>query len=212
MGVDRRQALWEAQALKDAPALPIFAHADAAAHGAEPVVHLPKMPKAEHVVADYQTLRLSLKAHPMSFYRASLRNQGFACNADLPRKRHGARVTLAGLVLIRQRPGTAKGVCFITLEDETGVANLVVWPDLFKANRSVVMGARLLVVQGRVQTDGQVIHVVAERLEDRSDRLLGLMEAGDVKGDQTPDTLPGQVGNRTHPRNVRVIPKSRDFH
>ena len=205
MGIDRRQALWQAQGLKDAPALPIFEHAEAGDEGAEPVVKLPVMPKAEHVVADYQTLRLSLKAHPMSFFRESLRAKGFSCAEDLPGMRHGARVSLAGLVLVRQKPGSAKGVCFITLEDEGGVANLVIWPKLFEHFRVAIMQARLLVVHGRVQSDGRVIHVVADRLENRTERL-------DMLADGRDSQMAGQVGGRKHPRDVRVIPKSRDFH
>jgi error-prone DNA polymerase len=216
MGIDRRQALWQAQGLRDAPALPIFEHAGAAAAGPEPHVSLPAMRRAEHVVADYQTLRLSLKAHPMAFYRASLTAQGFSAASDLQRLRHGARVSLAGLVLVRQKPGSAKGVCFITLEDEAGVANLVIWPAMFKTCRAVIMAARLLVVHGCVQTDGRVIHVVAEHLEDRSDRLDDLsadrLPEITTRGDHPTHPIPGQVGIRGHPRDARVIPKSRDFH
>ncbi|QFT57895.1 Error-prone DNA polymerase [Sulfitobacter sp. THAF37] len=216
MGMDRRQALWQAQGLKDAPDLPIFAHAAAGDEGAEPVVNLPAMPRAEHVVADYQTLRLSLKAHPMSFFRGSLRRQGFSCTDQLPSMRHGQRVSLAGLVLVRQKPGSAKGVCFITLEDEAGVANLVIWPKLFEAFRPVIMSARLMMVHGRVQTDGRVIHIVADRLEDRTARLDGLaaekVPPSFARGDEVTHPIPGQVGGRRHPRDVRVIPKSRDFH
>jgi len=216
MGLDRRQALWQVQALRDAPSLPIFEHADAATAGPEPDVALPAMRRAEHVVADYQTLRLSLKAHPMSFYRASLTKQGFTCFDHLTRLRHGAKVSLAGLVLVRQKPGSAKGVCFITLEDETGVANLVIWPKMFETYRPTIMSARLLVVQGRVQTDGRVIHIVADHLEDRSHRLDDLsahpMPSVTARGDHPTNPRPGQVGIRAHPRNVRVIPKSRNFH
>lgn len=219
MGIDRRQALWQAQGLKDAPALPIFEHAQAGDEGTEPAVALPAMPQAEHVVADYQTLRLSLKAHPMSFFRASLRKQGFACTDQLPGMWHGQKVSLAGLVLVRQKPGSAKGVCFITLEDEAGVANLVIWPKLFEHFRPVIMGARLLVVHGRVQSDGRVIHVVADRLEDRTGRLDSLSEEKVpptyARGDEVTHPIPHQVGagqGRRHPRDVRVIPKSRDFH
>ena len=216
MGIDRRQALWQAQALKDAPDLPIFTHADARDDGGEPVVALPAMAQAEHVVADYQTLRLSLKAHPMHFFRPSLRAQGFAASDQLPGLDHGRKVSLAGLVLVRQKPGSAKGVCFITLEDETGVANLVIWPKLFKHYRRVIMSARLLVVHGRVQSDGRVIHVVADRLEDRTTRLDHLSDeriaVKPVRGDHPTHPLPSQVAPRQHPRNVRVIPKSRDFH
>ncbi len=216
MGIDRRQALWQTQALKDAPALPIFDHAETDASGPDPDVSLPKMPQTEHVVADYQTLRLSLKAHPMSFYRLSLQGQGFAATSELPKMRHGQRVSLAGLVLVRQKPGSAKGVCFITLEDEAGVANLVIWPNVFKSNRATIMSARLMVVHGQVQTDGRVIHVIADRIEDRSDRLARLSETElpetTVRGDHPTHPLPSQVGARRHPRNVRIIPKSRDFH
>ncbi|MGJ5619580.1 error-prone DNA polymerase [Sulfitobacter sp. MF3-043] len=216
MGIDRRQALWQAQGLKDAPELPIFTHAEARDEGAEPVVTLPTMPQAEHVVADYQTLRLSLKAHPLSFFRASLRSQGFAASDELPGMFHGQKVSLAGLVLVRQKPGSAKGVCFITLEDETGVANLVIWPKLFDHFRPVIMSARLLVVHGRVQSDGRVIHVVADQLENRTDRLDALSEDAmpppDARGDHPTHPIAGQVGGRRHPRDVRVIPKSRDFH
>jgi len=216
MGIDRRQALWQAQGLKDAPALPIFDHVDAVDEGKEPVVGLPVMPQAEHVVADYQTLRLSLKAHPMHFFRQSLHKKGFTCTDQLPGMRHEAAVSLAGLVLVRQKPGSAKGVCFITIEDEAGVANLVIWPKLFETFRTVIMSARLLVVHGRVQSDGRVIHVVADRLENRTDRLdiLGdeKVPQTTVRGDHPTHPIPGQVGGRRHPRDVRVIPKSRDFH
>lgn len=216
MGIDRRQALWQSQALKDAPALPIFDHAKASTRGHDPKVTLPKMPKAEHVIADYQTLRLSLTAHPMSFYRASMQKQGFSASSDLTHLYHGQRVSLAGLVLVRQKPGSAKGVCFITLEDETGVANLVIWPKMFQAYRPIIMAARLLVVKGRVQTDGRVTHVVADDLQDRSERLAALSDATlpaiTTREDHPTHPIPGQVGVRGHPRNVRVIPKSRDFH
>ncbi|MEM6939145.1 MAG: error-prone DNA polymerase [Pseudomonadota bacterium] len=219
LGIDRRAALWQAQGLKDAPDLPIFTHAEARDEGAEPRVALPAMPQAEHVVADYQTLRLSLKAHPMSFFRASLQRQGFGVTGDLPGMRHGQRVSLAGLVLVRQKPGSAKGVCFITLEDEEGVANLVIWPKLFETWRAIIMQARLLVVHGRVQTDGRVIHVVADRLENRTERLDRLSQEQVpptfARGDEVTHPIPNQVGagsGRRHPRDVRVIPKSRDFH
>ena len=216
-GIDRRGALWQAQGLRDAPALALFEHAEAAGEGAEPEVYLPAMAQAEHVVADYQTLRLSLKAHPMSFFRSSLKSQGFASTHNLIHMGHGQRVSLAGLVLVRQKPGSAKGVCFITLEDEDGVANLVIWPKLFEHYRALIMTSRLLVLHGRVQTDGRVIHVVVDRLEDRTARLDTLAQervpATGVRGDHVNHPLPSQVaGGRKHPRDVRVIPKSRDFH
>ena len=119
-------------------------------------------------------------------------------------------------MLVRQKPGSAKGVCFITLEDEGGVANLVIWPKLFERWRATIMSARLLVVHGRVQSDGRVIHVVADRLENRTGRLDALSEervpATYARGDEVVRPVPDQVGGRKHPRDVRVIPKSRDFH
>jgi error-prone DNA polymerase len=216
MGLDRRQALWETKALRDAPELPIFQHAEADDQGEEEFVQLPQMPQAEHVVADYQTLRLSLKAHPMAFFRKSLTRQGYIRASSLKEIQHGARVSLAGLVLVRQKPGSAKGVCFITLEDETGVANLVIWPKMFESYRPVIMTSRVLVVHGVVQTDGRVIHVVAHDLVNRTDALASL--SADRLPDVTTPTdevkrpLPNQAGMRGHPRNARVIPKSRDFH
>ena len=157
MKLDRRAALWDARALKGAPDLPLFAHAEARDEGwEEEVVRLPAMALGEHVVNDYQTIRLSLKAHPMRFLRAHYAARGFVTADSLRTLRNGRRVSLAGLVLIRQRPGSAKGVCFITLEDETGIANLVVWPDAFYAQRKVVMGARLMTVHGLIQRDEDV--------------------------------------------------------
>ncbi|SDE87456.1 error-prone DNA polymerase [Paracoccus isoporae] len=201
-GRDRRAALWDARALKDAPALPLFTAGD---EGAEPAVALPAMPVCEQVVADYQTMRLSLKAHPMRFLRASLRAQGYDTAAGLARRGNGARVKLAGLVLIRQRPGSAKGVCFITVEDETGSANLVLWPKIFEAFRKPAMTARVLAVEGRLQRGEGVTHLVVDRLTDRSDvlsRLAGLAGPGPGPG----------AGGLKHPRDVRVLPGSRDFH
>jgi error-prone DNA polymerase len=135
MGMDRRAALWDSKALRQAPDLPLFAHAEARDEGWETeVVRLPAMPLGEHVVADYQAVRLSLKAHPMQFPARPLCGARVRHRGQVALAQNGRRVSLAGLVLIRQRPGSAKGVCFITLEDETGVANLVIWPDVFKAS------------------------------------------------------------------------------
>ena len=214
MGLDRRAGLWEARALKDAPDLPLFQ--GMADEGADTPVILPTMPLCEHVVADYQTLRLSLKAHPMRFFRGSLTQQGFVSAAALPRCRNGQCIRLAGLVLIRQRPGTAKGVCFITLEDETGVANLVVWPTVMAAFRKTIMTARVMQVDGVIQKDpaSGLIHLVATTLQDRSDVLMALSD--DVfrpqyaRADAAKTPLPAPTHG--HPRDARIIPKSRDFH
>ncbi len=212
VALDRRQALWDARALQDAPDLPLFS--DMRDEGHEAQFTLPQMPTCEHVVADYQTLRLSLKAHPMAFLRKSMTRQGYATADDLPRMRNGGQVLLAGIVLIRQRPGSAKGVCFITLEDETGVANLVIWPNVFEAFRRVIMRSRLIDVRGTLQRDADVIHVVATHLADRSDALDRLssdpMDVPLARADEVHKSIPN--GTHRHPRDVRVIPKSRDFH
>jgi len=216
MGLDRRAALWDSRALKAAPDLPLFAYAQARDEGAEnQPAELPAMPLAEHVVNDYQTIRLSLKAHPMRFLREHYAARKFITADRLASIKDGKRLSIAGLVLIRQRPGSAKGVVFITIEDETGVANLVVWPDVFDKQRKIVMGARLMAVHGIVQRDpdSNVIHVVARRLEDHSDMLRHLgdealpstLSQGDAPGSWRPPAA-------RHPRDVEIIPKSRDFH
>ncbi len=180
LGLDRRQALWEVRGLPKELPLPLFEHADQADAGAEPEVTLPVMPLSEHVVNDYRTLRLSLKAHPMSFLRARVTEARIKSCADLRASRDGMRVSVAGVILVRQRPGSAQGVVFMTIEDETGVANAVIWPNVLERERKVVMGARLVVVHGRVQRHEDIIHVVAERLDDRSDWLRLLTEDGEA--------------------------------
>jgi error-prone DNA polymerase len=217
MGLDRRAALWDSRALKQAPDLPLFAHADARDEGAEAEpARLPAMPLGEHVVNDYQTLRLSLKAHPMAFLREYYVAQNFVTADRLSSIKDGKRLSIAGLVLIRQRPGSAKGVVFITIEDETGVANLVIWPDVFTRQRKTVMGARLMAVHGLVQRDpdSDVIHVVTRQLEDHTHMLSRLSDDSALPSRlEKPDHAGswGRQPNR-HPRNAEIIPKSRDFH
>jgi error-prone DNA polymerase len=195
--------LWDARSLIAAPDLPLFAHAKARDEGAELAqTQLPHMPLSEEVVADYQTQRLSLKAHPLAFLRAQLAERGFVRCVDLKTGKFRAMVQVAGVVLIRQRPGSAKGVVFVTLEDETGVANIVVWPDMTARFRKEVMGARLLEVRGRVERDDEVIHVIAAHIRDASVDLAQLSDG----------LAAGESWRGGHPRNVRVIPKSRDFH
>ena len=251
LNLPRRQALWDARSLIASPDLPLFRAAQERDEGAERAqTRLPTMPLSEEVVADYQTTRLSLKAHPMAFLRARLAERGFVRACDLRERKFRSMVQVAGVVLIRQRPGSAKGVCFITLEDETGVVNLVVWPDLKEKQRKVVMGARLMEVRGRVEYDDEVIHVIAHHMTDathmlahlsdetlhyelaRADHVNSPLPSGKAnprddlrKGvdDSTNgpanghairprdmiDELPNTGG---HPRNLRIIPKSRDFH
>jgi error-prone DNA polymerase len=216
MELDRRAALWDSRALRQAPNLPLFAYAEARDEGSESEpAQLPAMPLSEHVVNDYQTIRLSLKAHPMGFLREHYAAQKFITADRLKTIGDGKRLSIAGLVLVRQRPGSAKGVVFITLEDETGVANLVIWPDVFGKQRKIVMGARLMAVHGVVQRDpdSDVIHVVARRLEDHSSMLRHLSD------ENLPSTLSQsdaagswRAPAARHPRDVEIIPKSRDFH
>ena len=209
MFIDRRQALWDVRALHDAPDLPLFQPGQD--EGAERPVALPAMPICEQVVADYQTIRLSLKAHPMSFLRASLTRQGYSSTAALRGLANGQRIKIAGLVLIRQRPGTAKGICFITIEDETGTANIVVWKKTMAQYRRAVMQSRLITIEGRVQRDTEIIHVIAHKLEDRTDALHRLAQNSTAPGHNSPLKKLGSP-SPTHPRNVRILPPSRDFH
>jgi error-prone DNA polymerase len=180
IGLDRRAALWEVRALDPLSAaerLPIFASAgDVANLQSEPQVELPLMPQGEHVVSDYRSLSLSLKAHPVSFFRREFFAAGIVEAGRLSEVPNGRRVSVAGLVLVRQRPGTASGVIFATLEDETGVANVIVWPKIFERFRPIVLGARLLRVFGKLQSEQSVIHIVAERLEDMTPLLSRLSD------------------------------------
>jgi len=198
LGLDRREALWRMKALapdvkasEDAPLL-------AGLGLDEPPVALPRMRLPAHVAEDYRTTGLSLKAHPCRFFRPLLTSLGAVPTAELKGLKDGARVIVGGLVLIRQRPGTAKGVVFATLEDETGIANAVVWPDVFAGNRRTVMSASFLVVGGRLQRASDVIHVVAERFVDLSGRLADLRNAGQAAPGRRP----------SEPR----LQRSRDFH
>ena len=161
IGLDRRQALWEVRALSDAKPLPLFEYAKARETGPDPAVQLPAMALSEHVVNDYQMMRLSLKAHPMEFLRAQLRREKVLSCEQVRALKDGAPVCVAGVVLVRQRPGSAKGVIFMTIEDETGSANAVVWPKVLERYRKTVIGARLVLIRGRIQRHEEIIHVVA---------------------------------------------------
>jgi len=174
MGLQRREALWALKGLGEAPP-PLFAQDDPLAR--EPAVALPPMSLGEAVSADYGTLRLSLKSHPLALLRDSMAARGVTPAAGLAGLANGARVRVAGLVLVRQRPGSANGVVFATLEDETGIANVIVWPQVFERFRRETMNAALLMVSGRLQREDIVIHVVADRLEDCSAELRLLATA-----------------------------------
>jgi len=174
LGLERRAALWAIRGLRN-EVLPLFAAADKGRAPqpeiVDPPVPLVPMPAGRNVVEDYASVGLTLRQHPVTFLRGELRPRGIIRCADLLTSRDGQRVIVAGLVLVRQRPGTATGVIFITLEDETGIANLIVWSSLFERQRRVVLSASMLGCRGRVQREGDVIHVVAEQLEDLSDLL-----------------------------------------
>ena len=204
-GRTRRQALWAVRALGPAP-LPLFARAGA--RRPEPGIALPPMSPGEEVSRDYATIRMSLKDHPLALMRGELAEERVTPAGRLVELDNGARVTVAGLVLVRQRPGTASGVIFVTLEDETGIANLVVWPRIFERYRREAMAARLLRVSGELQREGIVIHVVARRLEDLTHRLRALAAgAGPLK----PPLARADEIARPSGADRRQYP-SRDFH
>lgn len=215
LGLDRRQALWAVKALNEKP-LPLLSTLEAAVDAPAP---LPDMPLSQHVLEDYRSLHFSLKKHPLAFLRTTLQRRGvIPCN-QLGGLKNGQRVFVAGLVLVRQRPGTASGVIFMTLEDENGIANLVVWPRLFQQTRAIVMGAGLVGCVGRVQIEGkapqQVVHVVAERLLDMTD-LLETLREGDGCKLAVPTARADEV-TRPNGRDQRMgkpalTARSRDFH
>jgi error-prone DNA polymerase len=177
MGLARREAAWAIRALRD-EALPLFATAGTERELEEPTVLLRAMAAGGEVVQDYTMTGLSLRSHPVTFLRQDLRRQGISPCGDLPRIRDGRKVAVSGLVLVRQRPGNANGVLFLTLEDETGTANVIVWKKLFEVRRRVVLGASMICVRGRVQIEGDVIHVIADDLMDHSELLYTIGSRG----------------------------------
>jgi error-prone DNA polymerase len=173
MGLDRRRALWALKALGEPP-MPLFAAADDASSSlpeTRAMALLPEMPLGEHVVEDYASLSLTLKRHPLAFLRRELAREDLVTAAELARLPVDRRLSIAGVVLIRQRPGSANGVVFITIEDETGIANLIVWPQILERFRRAALGATLLRCTGKLQREESVIHVVADRLDDLTVRL-----------------------------------------
>ncbi len=142
----------------------------------EAPVPLVPMREGREVVEDYRSVGLSLRSHPVAFLRATLQARGMVTCADLAHVRDGRRVVVPGIVLVRQKPGSAKGVMFITIEDETGVANLILWPDRFTKQRSLVLSATMLACHGKVQREGEVVHMITDRLEDLSDLLRSVGE------------------------------------
>jgi error-prone DNA polymerase len=175
LGLARREALWAIKALRNEP-LPLFAAAsrdrEVIPEIDEPAVALRPMTAGREVVEDYSYIGLTLRTHPMAFLRGDLRQRDIVtCKEAMNNFWDGLRVEVAGLVLVRQRPGSAKGVMFITLEDETGIANLVLWPQVFEQFRSAVLGATMMAVRGLVQREGEVVHIVARQITDLSREL-----------------------------------------
>jgi error-prone DNA polymerase len=218
MGLDRRQALWAIRGLGDTP-LPLLAGIE---RREEPVT-LTRLTGGREVVEDYRATQLSLRAHPLSFLRPALRDRGIIRCADLGAN-DGKHVEVAGIILVRQRPGSAKGVLFITIEDETGVANGILWPDRFAAQRRTVMSAAMVSLRGKVQKEGRVIHVIVDRVTDLTPLLRAVGEIDlprlTARGDcatngGTPDSRGFEWKPRTdyHFRGDDVIPiRSHDFH
>ncbi len=225
LGLDRREALWQVRRLPDDVPLPLFEAATAREQPDEHARPLPLMPRAEQVVADYQTIRLSLKGHPMEFLREAFTRERIVACREISHENERRRVRCAGVVLVRQRPGSASGVVFMTLEDETGIANVVVWPKIMEQYRKEVMGARLILVEGYIQSSPEkVTHLIAQRMIDRSHDLVGLADValsgkhslsaggGGELNDDRRDLADMPAQKIRHPRNVRILPPSRDFH
>ncbi len=222
LDLNRREAGWQALRTPTA-SLPLFAAADASELGAEPASDLPLMAPGEEVAADYQVLRLSLRAHPLALLRHYL--PGALTAAQFAAAKNGRRVTVAGVVLVRQRPGGGNAI-FITLEDETGVVNVVVWARLFETYRRAIMASRLMQVDGEVQRSPEgVMHLMATRITDLTavlDRLSDVADGTTPLARASEDLVHGPAGRKPpppktpprgrHPRDVRIIPKSRDFH
>ncbi len=235
LGLDRRGALWAIRALghngrETAASLPLFAAAELRDIVPENPVSLPAEAPGEVVANDYASIRMSLKHHPLALLRDQLDEMDVVVARDLRERPNNRRLTTAGLILVRQRPGSANGVIFLTLEDETGVANVIVWPDVFKRFRKVILSSRLVRVTGKLQREGIVTHLIAEKIADLSDRLDALGDgreveppwarADEVKYGNHPDPRLSNTRGRKlarplpqrHPRNNHIAIKSRNFH
>lgn len=230
LGLTRREALWAVKGLigtHGADTLPLFEAAGTVETEADVEAGLPKMLPGEEVIHDYSTLSFSLKGHPLQFIRPTLEARGITRAVQLMAVKPGSRIEVAGLVLVRQRPGTASGVIFATLEDETGVANVVIWPKVFEANRKTVLGSRMLAVRGQLQREGLVIHIIAEQLTDMTSHLLDLAQGAEI-GDRVlaraDEGKSGPHGSQSRDRNAireiemarrrayAALPGGRNFH
>jgi error-prone DNA polymerase len=220
---ERREALWDVRRTPPKQ-LALFAAADVPELGVEPDAHLPAMPLSEQVAADYQTTRLSLKGHPMAFLRERFAAEGILSSAQANATKDGRRAKVAGVVLVRQRPGKGNAI-FVTIEDETGITNGLMWARDFEANRRAVMASRLMVLEGVIQRSEEgVTHLMTSRVQDRTEMLRLLSEDHALEPPlarvdevirpvltRSPDAR-AHHPRATHPRDVRVLPKSRDFH
>nr|WP_294546686.1 error-prone DNA polymerase [uncultured Rhodopila sp.] len=210
LGLDRRQALWTIRGLSDTR-LPLFDDLPAEAD-TEPAVALAAMTAGRQVVEDYRSTGLSLRRHPVSFLRRDLAARRIIRCSDLLTVRDGKRVEVAGIILVRQRPGSARGVLFVTVEDETGHANLILWPSVFEAQRRLVLSASMIACRGKLQREGEVLHVIAEHLTDLSDLLRGVGERDEAfplvhgRGDEA------KHGGVPDPREKQRMPASRDIY
>ena len=216
LSLARREALWAIKALRDEP-LPLFAAAAARENALvpeirEPPVALRPMTAGGEVVEDYGHVGLTLREHPVAFLRADLCARRIMTCREAMQARDGLWVESAGLVLVRQMPGSAKGIMFITIEDESGIANLVIWPSVFEKQRRIILSAGMMAVYGRIQREGDVVHLVAHRLTDLSQELasVGDRDAGfplpHGRGDELHHGSPG-----LDPRSIPKGPKPRDI-
>lgn len=228
LGLSRRDAAWAVAGLigdHGAETLPLFEAAGVPQGHVDEESNLPPMLPGEEVIHDYRSLSISLKAHPMTFLREDLAQRGMKMADALRTLSPGRYVSVAGLVLVRQRPGTASGVIFATLEDETGVANIVVWPKVFEANRRVVLGARVLGVRGRLQREGIVIHIIAESFVDLTGNMaaiaggVGIGERAIARADEVKNGGPKgrnreqeQYDALVAKRLLDALPAGRNFH
>ena len=203
LGIDRRQALWQVRGLGYTE-LPLFK----AVESREPAVALRPMTEGREVVEDYGAIQLSLRHHPLRFLRPELDRQHIVPAGRLATLKDGAKVTVAGIILVRQRPGKGN-VCFITLEDETGIANVIVWERDFERQRRAIMGSAMITVRGRLQIEGKVVHIVSERIEDSTPLLR---QVGEMDFPHHPG--PGDGANHGGPdhRGDLIRVQTRDFH
>ena len=230
LGLERREALWAIRALghngrETSAALPLFAAADSRYAAPEAHIALPDETPGEVVANDYAAIRMSLTHHPVGLLRDELAAMKAVPARELRERPNNQRLTTVGLILVRQRPGTANGVIFLTLEDETGVANVIIWPNVFERLRKVVLSSRLVKITGRLQREGIVTHLIAEDIVDLSDRLDALGDGSDRSTDEIkygvpPDPRQPEAGGPKlakpslwrHPRNTHIAIKSRNFH